>query len=170
LICGVLQLPFFREREKKMPARARVGSTYLIADARERAVIPFIEAEFPHAFVVKQVTTADYLVCRALDGAAVVLAANRAQRRTRTFAASFKDGRHDNVNKMIALRAQDGAQKLFYIVEGPAFGRATARPRRARPAHPQLQDPRRWFLFSRRARCASRKKIRSPIYQRKGHF
>jgi hypothetical protein len=108
-----------------MAARAKVGRTYLIADARERAVIPFIEAEFPHAFVVKQVTTADYLVCEVLDGDAVVLAA--IERKTHEdFAASFKDGRHENVAKMTALRAQTGCA-LFYFVEGPAFPPTTTR-------------------------------------------
>ena len=48
-----------------MARLARVRRTYLIADAREGAVVPFIESEFrEYAFVVKQVTTADYLICR----------------------------------------------------------------------------------------------------------
>ncbi len=107
----------------------------MVADARERAVLPFIEAEFQaHAFVVKQVTTADYLICRhgaveavkAVEAAeaaeaveAVVLAA--VERKTHAdFAASFKDGRHENIKKMLALRAATGC-KLYYFVEGPAF-------------------------------------------------
>jgi acetylglutamate kinase len=54
--------------------RTSVSRTYLIADARERAVIPFLEAEFhAHAFIVRQVTTADYLVCRMLPGEAAVV-------------------------------------------------------------------------------------------------
>jgi hypothetical protein len=85
----------------------RVSRTYLVADARERAVIPFIESEFQrHAFIVKQVTTADYLICTqpVPDGEPVVLAA--IERKSHAdVAASFKDGRHENIRKMLALRA-----------------------------------------------------------------
>ena len=139
-----------------MARLVRVRRTYLIADARESAVVPFIEREFrEHAFVVKQVTTADYLICRrtkagegtkagkheeqeeqeegtkageqeeeqeeatAKEDGAVVLAAIE-RKSHQDFAASFKDGRHDNVKKMIALRAATGCA-LFYFVEGPAF-------------------------------------------------
>jgi ERCC4-type nuclease len=130
--------------------RTSVSATYLIADARERAVIPFIETEFKdHAFLVKQVTTADYLICRAFGSGAssagassesgassassaapaqapaqaqgaVVLAAIE-RKSHEDFAASFKDGRHDNIKKLLALRAATGC-KLFYFVEGPLNG------------------------------------------------
>lgn len=99
----------------------RINRTYLVADARERAVIPFIESEFQqHAFIVKQVTTADYLICtQPPDGEPVVLAA--IERKSHAdFAASFKDGRHENIRKMLALRAAT-ACKLYYFVEGPAY-------------------------------------------------
>ena len=98
----------------------------MVADARERAVIPFIEDAFPHAFIVKQVTTADYLVCFVpTHGEAVVLAA--IERKTLAdFSASFKDGRHHNVERMKALRAATGC-KLFYFVEGPAFHATTTK-------------------------------------------
>jgi len=100
-----------------------LSRTYLIADARERAVIPFIEEEIrDHAFVVKQVTTADYLVCihrRGSSGPPEVLAA--LERKTLAdFAASFRDGRHRNTEKLLALRSATGCW-LCYIVEGPAF-------------------------------------------------
>jgi ERCC4-type nuclease len=103
-----------------MAKLTRVSRTYLIADARERAVIPFIETEFQaHAFVVRQVTTADYLICRQEATGAVVLAA--IERKSHgDFAASFKDGRHENVKKLRALRDATGC-KLYYFVEGPAF-------------------------------------------------
>jgi hypothetical protein len=109
-----------------MAMGAKAGRTFLVADARELAVIPFIEDAFPHAFIVKQVTTADYLVCfQPTHGEAVVLAA--IERKTHDdFAASFKDGRHHNIEKMIALRAATGC-KLFYFVEGPAFPSTTTR-------------------------------------------
>ncbi|MEK7383283.1 MAG: ERCC4 domain-containing protein [Elusimicrobiota bacterium] len=115
-----------------MAARARISPVYLIADSRERGVIPFLETALrDHAFVVRQVTTADYLVCRRAPGPAAepaVLAA--VERKTLAdFAASFKDGRYANVQKMRALRAATGCQ-LYFFVEGPAFpspGRRFAR-------------------------------------------
>ena len=101
----------------------RLSRTYLIADARERVVIPLIEEEIrDHAFVVKQVTTADYLVCihrRGSSGPPSVLAAF--ERKTLAdFAASFRDGRHKNTEKLLALRSTTGCG-LYYLVEGPAF-------------------------------------------------
>lgn len=101
-------------------AQGHVSSTYLIVDARERAVIPFIETELQsHAFVVKQVTTADYLICRHRPEESRVIAA--IERKTHEdFAASFKDGRCENINKLRALRAATGCQ-LYYFIEGPAF-------------------------------------------------
>ena len=127
----------------------RMTMTYLIADARERAVIPFIETEFKdYAYIVKQVTTADYLICRASgsgasgssgaveadrreEGEAVEAAPAQAQgavvlaaierKSHEDFAASFKDGRHDNIKKLLALRGGTGC-KLFYFVEGPLNG------------------------------------------------
>jgi ERCC4-type nuclease len=115
-----------------MARHAKLSGTYLIADARERAVIPFIEQEFrEHAFLIKQVTTADYLICKqeaanetaeagqnAAPGTVLLCAIERKSHED--FAASFKDGRHDNVRKLIALRAATGCA-LFYFVEGPAF-------------------------------------------------
>ena len=105
-----------------------MSRTYLIADARERAVIPYIEEEIREfAFIVKQVTTADYLVCihrRGSSGPPEVLAA--LERKTLAdFAASFRDGRHRNTEKLLALRSATGCG-LCYIVEGPAFPDASA--------------------------------------------
>jgi hypothetical protein len=101
----------------------RLSRTYLIADARERAVIPFIEEEIREfAFIVKQVTTADYLVCihrRGSSGPPDIVAA--LERKTLAdFAASFRDGRHRNTEKLLALRSATGCG-LYYLVEGPAF-------------------------------------------------
>ena len=112
-----------------MAKRTRVRGTYLIADARERAVIPFIEAELKqHDFVVKQVTTADYLICAtpAPDAHEPIVLAAIERKSHADFSASFKDGRHQNIEKMIALRAATGC-KLYYFVEGPAFPCTTTR-------------------------------------------
>jgi len=113
-------------KAEKGRARGKKGvsSVYLIADSRERNVHSFLDAEFQeYAYLIKQVTTADYLICRAPPrgsaGEPAVLAA--IERKTLTdFAASFTDGRHENVKKLRALREQTGCQ-LYYFVEGPAF-------------------------------------------------
>ena len=90
----------------------RLSRTFLVADARERAVIPFIESEFQHhEFFIKQVTTADYLICRQPpDGEAVVLAAFERKSHA-DFAASFKDGRH----KSAADDPVESAQVKRYV-------------------------------------------------------
>ena len=97
-----------------------ISNTYLIVDARERSVIPFIETEVQdYAFIVKQVNTADYLICKYTNDEPIILAA--IERKTHEdFAASFKDGRHENIKKMCALRKATGCQ-LYYFIEGPAF-------------------------------------------------
>lgn len=103
---------------KSKRGKMQTYQTYLVVDARERAVIPFIETELEDfTYVQRQVNTGDYLVCRG--GSAAVLAC--IERKTHTdFAASFKDGRYENVNKMLELRARTGCQ-LFFFIEGPAF-------------------------------------------------
>lgn len=109
---------------------------YLVTDARERAIIPFLEAAFeatfgerPHAPGVaraprlisgRQITTGDYLICAATPGAPPRIRACIERKTLADFAASFKDGRHANVQKLRALRQQTGCQ-LYYLVEGPAF-------------------------------------------------
>jgi ERCC4-type nuclease len=95
---------------------------FLVADTRERSVVPFLSAELRgYAHVLKQINTADYLVCRRAGSneKTVVLAA--IERKTLPdFAASFKDGRYGNVDKMLALRRETGCQ-LYFFVEGQAF-------------------------------------------------
>lgn len=99
-----------------------VSDVYLIVDARERAVIPFIETEFQeHAYVTKQVNTGDYLICqKPTAGTQPIIRACIERKTYEDFAASFKDGRYENIKKMRALRTKTGCQ-LYYIIEGPAF-------------------------------------------------
>lgn len=115
--------------KERTRGKKAVSPVYLIADSRERNVHPFLDAEFQeYAYLVKQVTTGDYLICRAPPrggaqrgpeaGPAVLAAIER--KTLEDFAASFKDGRHENVKKLRALREQTGCQ-LYYFVEGPAF-------------------------------------------------
>jgi ERCC4-type nuclease len=95
--------------------------TYLVVDARERGVIPFVAAELRGgSYVVKQVTTADYLICQQGGGGAPRVLAAIERKTHEDFAASFKDGRYENVKKMRALRAATGCL-LFYFIEGAAF-------------------------------------------------
>ena len=105
-----------------MPAvRGCISNSYLIVDARERAVIPFIETELQeHAFIVKQVTTADYLICRHRKGKESQIVAAIERKTLEDFAASFKDSRCENIKKLRALRAATGCH-LYYFIEGPAF-------------------------------------------------
>ena len=109
--------PAERTRGKK-----GASDVYLIVDARERAVIPFLETELQdHAYVQKQINTGDYLVCRKGRGDAEPKILACVERKTHEdFAASFKDGRYENIKKMRALRATTGCQ-LYFFIEGPAF-------------------------------------------------
>ena len=132
-------------------ATAIAGRHYLIADARERAIAPFLTTALgaERLLANRQVNTGDYLVCarpRAIVSVAAAASTDTVARtdsdvpglRVRAcierktladFAASFKDGRHANLQKMRDLRARTGCQ-LYYIVEGPAFpspGRRFAR-------------------------------------------
>lgn len=109
-------------------AAPRLCETFLVADCRERAVVPFLDAhlapggggaEFSH--VVRQITTGDFHICRR----GAVLAC--LERKTLAdFAASLKDGRYANVEKMRALRRETGCL-LFFLVEGPAFPALSSR-------------------------------------------
>lgn len=108
-----------------------VSDVYLIVDTRERNVIPFLEdALQEYAHVVAQVNTGDYLICRkGAPGQPPTILAVIERKTYADFAASFKDGRYENLDKMLAMRARTGCQ-LFFFVEGPAFpspGRRFAR-------------------------------------------
>jgi hypothetical protein len=103
------------------------GRTFLVADSRERAVVPFLDDALPaHPYVVRQVTTGDFLVCWQPpagpgEGAPPARVLACVERKTLDdFAASFKDARYENVRKMRELRAKTGCA-LYFFVEGPAF-------------------------------------------------
>ena len=92
----------------------------LIVDTRERAVIPFIEEEIKnYEYEVKQINTSDFLICKKEENSLKILAS--IERKTHNdFAASFKDGRYNNLNKMLDLRKTTNCQ-LYFILEGNAF-------------------------------------------------
>jgi ERCC4-type nuclease len=98
-----------------------ISDMYLVVDTRERSVVPFIETEFQdHAYVQKQVNTGDYLICQRIAGGEPLIRACIERKTHEDFAASFKDGRYQNIEKMKALREETGCQ-LYFFVEGAAF-------------------------------------------------
>lgn len=86
----------------------------LIVDTRERMVTPFIEAQVKdYPITTSQVTAGDYSI--VFQGKIVAII----ERKTLDdYAASIKDSRHENKEKMKAVRDQYGCQ-VYYIVEGP---------------------------------------------------
>jgi ERCC4-type nuclease len=103
----------------------RGSRTYLVSDTRERHVHGFIETLFGAAgvgHVIAQINTGDYLVCRRFAGGQPEILAVLERKTLKDFAASFKDGRYLNRNKMMDLRDETGCQ-LYFFVEGAAFPR-----------------------------------------------
>lgn len=88
----------------------------LVIDARERNVLRHAAelAETPHE--VKQITTADYVLIGP-NGAIMAVFERKSYE---DFAASFKDGRSENVGKLRQMREATGC-RIFYIIEGMAF-------------------------------------------------
>ena len=89
-------------------------SGYLLRiDQRERAV--FNTFPFKCDFVIEQLTVGDYVITRGPLIKAVF------ERKTlKDYGASIKDGRTQNVGKLLELRIKTGCD-IFYIIEGPAF-------------------------------------------------
>lgn len=87
----------------------------LIVDARERNVARHEVEWGAIPYEIRQITVGDYIVTHGDTILAVI-----ERKSFEDYAASFKDGRHDNRQKMIELRAETGC-KIIYIVEGPAF-------------------------------------------------
>ena len=114
-------------------------AVFIVSDDRERDVAPFLAdgadpwapAGFaPCPVVTRRVTTGDFHVCAAGRAGAPARVLACVERKTLSdFAASFKDGRYANVEKMLELRAATGCALMFFV-EGPAFpspGRRIAR-------------------------------------------
>lgn len=96
--------------------------TYMVADDRETAVIPFLDDEFQaYAHLVKRIEVADYIVMRKVSTRKDPIVVAAFERKTYDdFASGFKDGRYENLAKLLALRMSTGCQ-LYFIIEGPAF-------------------------------------------------
>lgn len=85
-----------------------------MADTRESAVIPFL-SEYNVTVSVRQISTGDYAI--TCDKKIIACF----ERKTlNDFAASFKDGRYANINKMRDMREECGCD-LYFIVEGNPF-------------------------------------------------
>jgi ERCC4-type nuclease len=88
----------------------------LICDARERNVIERHAAEFATINMkTQQITTGDYAVT---CGEKIITIIER--KSLEDFAASFKDGRANNRQKLISLREKTGC-KIIYLIEGKAY-------------------------------------------------
>jgi hypothetical protein len=90
----------------------------IIIDDRESAVIPFIniqkKANPGITSEVKRINIGDYALCHGSNIKAII------ERKTwRDLAASIRDGRKKNVNKLIKLRSQTNC-KIIYLIEGNA--------------------------------------------------
>jgi hypothetical protein len=96
-------------------------NTYMVADKRERFVIPTLSALLGPKLKECTINVGDYLICRNTVGSveAEVLACIE-RKSLADFASSFADGRYENRGKMMELREKTGCL-LFYLVEGPAF-------------------------------------------------
>jgi ERCC4-type nuclease len=95
---------------------AAANKYFLVADTRERSIIPFLtDVEYD----IKQISYGDYLIMTRGPYSNTVAACF--ERKTwADFAASLKDGRHGNFDKLRQLRASTGCD-LYLIVEGSAF-------------------------------------------------
>ena len=87
----------------------------LIIDDRERAIFPYLELELGTTNCrIGRIQIGDYNLIDDLGN--VIICFER--KSLEDFAASLKDGRYQNKQKMIKLRELCGC-KLIYIVEGP---------------------------------------------------
>jgi len=88
----------------------------LVVDSRERALFEYFDAEEDaDTFIVKaQITTADYALI--VDDSILEIFERKS---LKDYADSFKDGRHENKNKLLSMRENTGCN-IFYVVEGLA--------------------------------------------------
>ena len=115
-------------------------STLLTIDKRESKIIPFIEAEFELGptfsdntgpdgmpiitdYTSKQMDVGDYIISSTFqtpeNESKTVIHACIERKSLRDFSASIKDGRLDNIEKMVNLRRESECM-LFLLIEGPA--------------------------------------------------
>ncbi len=98
----------------------------IIIDHRERQVIPFIEKtqRYDIEYTTRQLSIGDYLICTRASGDSQSRVLAVIERKTwKDLAASFYDGRKENVNKLIELRKVSGC-RIVYMLEGNPFRRS----------------------------------------------
>lgn len=92
----------------------RKDGMYIVIDKRERAVIPCLHTP-PIPCFVEHMTVGDMAIC--YNGKIVLII----ERKTwQDLAASMKDGRKANIEKLKDLRASTACQ-IAYLIEGDAF-------------------------------------------------
>jgi ERCC4-type nuclease len=93
----------------------RMPNIVLTIDARERAVIPFFKESYQDIELdVKQIQIGDYIISQNNK---ILMAIER--KSWRDLSGSIKDGRIENVNKLMSLRDKTDC-KLIYLIEGKA--------------------------------------------------
>jgi len=103
---------------------SNMGSSRLkiIVDTREKFVFDHLN-KFTYNYEISQVTIGDYAI---VDTTNDKIIASIERKTYEDLAASIKDGRYQNKEKMISLREKTGCQ-LYYIIEGTAFPSETRR-------------------------------------------
>jgi ERCC4-type nuclease len=91
----------------------------LVADDRERAVIQYLVADAKIKIRVERITVGDYAII--FNG---VLIAIIERKTLADLAASIKDGRMSNNNKLMEARTTSGC-RVIYIIEGSAYPSST---------------------------------------------
>jgi ERCC4-type nuclease len=91
----------------------------LIVDDRENAVIPYFKKYDNFTIQVQRIQIGDYVITQ---NDRILFCIER--KSWADLAASIKDGRSTNINKMISLREQTGC-KLLYLLEGKSRYAAT---------------------------------------------
>lgn len=89
----------------------------LLVDDREHNVIPYFKESYEFInIIVKRLTIGDYVIVETIDNIEKILFCFERKSHV-DLSASIKDGRAENINKMIYLRDETNC-KLFYLMEG----------------------------------------------------
>lgn len=89
----------------------------LIIDARERNVLRHTTELAAAKYEIKTITVGDYALINENTNEIMAIIERKS---LEDYAASIKDGRHSNKEKLIDLREKTGC-RIIYIIEGPAF-------------------------------------------------
>ena len=88
---------------------------HVIIDDRERAIFPYLDrpsAEYKIPYKIQRINVGDYAICAGTEIKVII------ERKTwADLAASFRDGRKENVAKLISARQETNCT-LIYLIEG----------------------------------------------------